>query len=98
MSTLLPKSGQTFKMDQRYFPSTDNFEVWMRLPPVSVGSNESRSVTSNLFIGAKEVNTIKSYQRTLNIENFVDSVDWGWFFYLTKPIFYLLDWFFMLSF
>ena len=93
MSTLLPKSGQTFKMDQRYFPSTDNFEVWMRLPPVSVGSNESRSVTSNLFIGAKEVNTIKSYQRTLNIENFVDSVDWGWFFYLTKPIFYLLDWF-----
>ena len=93
MSTLLPKSGQTFKMDQRYFPSTDNFEVWMRLPPVSVGSNESRSVTSNLFIGAKEVNTIKAYQRSLNIENFVDSVDWGWFFYLTKPIFYLLDWF-----
>ena len=93
MSTLLPKSGQTFKMDQRYFPSTDNFEVWMRLPPVSVGSNESKSVTSNLFIGAKEVNTIKAYQRSLNIENFVDSVDWGWFFYLTKPIFYLLDWF-----
>ena len=93
MSTLLPKSGQTFKMDQRYFPATDNFEVWMRLPPVSVGSNESRSVTSNLFIGAKEVNTIKAYQRSLNIENFVDSVDWGWFFYLTKPIFYLLDWF-----
>ena len=93
MSTLLPKSGQTFKMDQRYFPSTDNFEVWMRLPPVSVGSNESQSVTSNLFIGAKEVNTIKAYQRSLNIENFVDSVDWGWFFYLTKPIFYLLDWF-----
>ena len=93
MSTLLPKSGQTFKMDQRYFPATDNFEVWMRLPPVSVGSNESQSVTSNLFIGAKEVNTIKAYQRSLNIENFVDSVDWGWFFYLTKPIFYLLDWF-----
>ena len=93
MSTLLPKSGQTFKMDQRYFPATDNFEVWMRLPPVSVGSNESKSVTSNLFIGAKEVNTIKAYQRSLNIENFVDSVDWGWFFYLTKPIFYLLDWF-----
>ncbi len=93
MSTLLPKAGQTFKMDQRYFPSTDNFEVWMRLPPVSVGSNESTSVTTNLFIGAKEVNTIKSYEQSMNIDNFVDSVDWGWFFYLTKPIFFLLDWF-----
>ena len=93
MSTLLPKSGQTFKMDQRYFPSSENFEVWMRLPPVTIGSNESRSVTTNLFIGAKEVTTIKSYQKLMNIENFVDSVDWGWFFYLTKPIFFLLDWF-----
>ena len=93
MSTLLPKSGQTFKMDQKYFPQTDNFEVWMRLPPVAIGTNESRSVTTNLFIGAKEVSTIKSYQNSMNIENFVDSVDWGWFFYLTKPIFFLLDWF-----
>ncbi|MED5532042.1 MAG: membrane protein insertase YidC [Pseudomonadota bacterium] len=93
MSTLLPKSGQTFKMDQKYFPQTDNFEVWMRLPPVAIGTNESRSVTTNLFIGAKEVSTIKSYQDSMNIENFVDSVDWGWFFYLTKPIFFLLDWF-----
>ena len=93
MSTLIPKAGQTFKMDQRYFPSSDNFEVWMRLPPVQVNINESASVTTNLFVGAKEVNTIKSYQRSLDIENFVDSVDWGWFFYLTKPIFFLLDWF-----
>ena len=93
MSTLIPKAGQTFKMDQRYFPSSDNFEVWMRLPPLKLNMNESASVTTNLFVGAKEVNTIKSYQNTLDIENFVDSVDWGWFFYLTKPIFFLLDWF-----
>ena len=53
----------------------DLFEVWMRLPPVTIGSNESRSVTTNLFIGAKEVNTIKSYQKSMDIENFVDSVD-----------------------
>ena len=31
---LIPKAGQTFKMDQRYYPSSDNFEVWMRLPPI----------------------------------------------------------------
>jgi len=93
MSTLIPRAGQTFKMDQRYYPSSDNFEVWMRLPPIKVNKNERASVKTNLFVGAKEVNTIKLYQNSLDIENFVDSVDWGWFFYLTKPIFFLLDWF-----
>ena len=91
MSTLIPRAGQTFKMDQRYYPSSDNFEVWMRLPLIKVNKNERASVKTNLFVGAKEVNTIKLYQNSLDIENFVDSVDWGWFFYLTKPIFFLLD-------
>ena len=45
-----------------------------------------------LFAGAKEYTTILSYERDLGINQFIDSIDWGWFFFLTKPIFQLLLW------
>ncbi|MDX1581565.1 MAG: membrane protein insertase YidC, partial [Alphaproteobacteria bacterium] len=40
---------------------------------------------------AKEWEAIRGYERELGIVKFVDSIDWGWFFFLTKPIFWLLD-------
>ena len=56
-----------------------------------IRQNSTTSITTFLFAGAKEVSTIKSYEKTLLIYNFIDSVDWGWFFFLTKPMFSLLD-------
>ena len=49
-------------------------------------------MTTMLFAGAKEYTTILSYERDLGINQFIDSIDWGWFFFLTKPIFQLLLW------
>jgi YidC/Oxa1 family membrane protein insertase len=42
---------------------------------------------SRLFAGAKEWEVIREYQNQTGIEKFLDSIDWGWFFFLTKPIF-----------
>jgi YidC/Oxa1 family membrane protein insertase len=47
---------------------------------------------TNLFAGAKEVATIRRYQEERGIDRFEDAVDWGWFYFLTKPIFRLLAW------
>ena len=42
-------------------------------------------------VGAKEWETIRNYEKT-GIEGFLDSIDWGWFFFITKPMFAVLHW------
>ncbi len=49
-------------------------------------------VVHRFFAGAKVVSLLGDYQENLGIERFDMAVDWGWFFFLTKPIFLLLDW------
>ncbi|AKI02433.1 membrane protein insertase, YidC/Oxa1 family, N-terminal domain [Hoeflea sp. IMCC20628] len=51
------------------------------------------SVTSKtlVFAGAKEVPVIAGYQEEHNILNFDLMIDWGWFYFLTKPMFWLID-------
>ena len=93
MTTLIPAAGQKFQMASKYTPQTDTYQTDMRLPPIEVKSGSEKIMTTSFFAGAKEVNTIKDYQRNLGVENFVDSVDWGWFFFLTKPIFSMLSFF-----
>jgi len=48
--------------------------------------------TTRLFSGAKEVQTIRDYEADLGIAKFEDAVDWGWFYFLTKPLFTVLHW------
>ena len=48
------------------------------------------TVETRLFAGAKEWETIRDYEEKGGITGFLDSIDWGWFFFLTKPIFWLL--------
>jgi len=50
--------------------------------------------TSHFFAGAKEVKLIDAYSKTYSIPQFEWAVDWGWFSFLTQPIFYTLDYFF----
>lgn len=54
------------------------------------------AVTNHLFAGAKEVNLLDEYQEKLQIARFDLSIDWGWFYFLTKPIFYALEYFYQL--
>ncbi|MCX8500893.1 MAG: membrane protein insertase YidC, partial [Alphaproteobacteria bacterium] len=49
------------------------------------------TATSRIFAGAKEVKTLEAYQKSLGIPRFDYAVDWGWFFFLTRPYFVVLD-------
>ena len=48
-------------------------------------------VTSRIFAGAKEVSTIDNYETEYGIKKFDLMIDWGWFYFITKPLFRLID-------
>src|SRR5437764_15133496 len=49
-----------------------------------------------LFAGAKEVQTIDAYDKALGLNRFELLIDWGWFYFITKPLFKVIDYFFHL--
>jgi YidC/Oxa1 family membrane protein insertase len=89
MSVLVPKPGTAFKQIALYDERRDIFQAMARLPAQTVAAGASASVETQFFAGAKEWETIRDYQ-SQGVEQFIDSIDWGWFFFLTKPIFWLL--------
>ena len=72
----------------------DRFQVDYLLPAVSIAPGTSESAESRLFAGAKEVMLLDAYEEELGIERFDLAVDFGWFYFLTKPIFYVLHGFY----
>lgn len=62
--------------------------------PVIIAAGSQSVSTTRLFAGAKEVQLLDGYKKQFNIPQFDKAIDWGWFYFLTKPIFYLLDWLF----
>ncbi|MGB3147125.1 MAG: membrane protein insertase YidC [Paracoccaceae bacterium] len=90
MTTLIPEPGQPFDLVAKYIPKGDYYVTSTRLPELAVAPGASVSSKTMLFAGAKEWETIRTYEKTLGIGGFVDSIDWGWFFFLTKPMFWLL--------
>ncbi|MDH3196156.1 MAG: membrane protein insertase YidC [Hyphomicrobiales bacterium] len=62
--------------------------------PVTVAASGSASHETLLFAGAKEVDVINAYESSLNIDRFSLLIDWGWFYFLTKPLFQVIQWLF----
>ena len=89
MSTLIPAPGTAFKSVAKYDERRDIYQAETVMPAQTVAPGTSVTATSQLFAGAKEWETIREYQ-SAGVDRFIDSIDWGWFFFLTKPIFWLL--------
>jgi len=90
MTTLIPANGQSFKAITKFQPDKTIYQTDVRLPIMTVAPGATQSVKTSLFAGAKEWETIRNYQDKMGIEQFVDSIDWGIYFFLTKPIFRVL--------
>jgi len=89
MSTLVPAPGSAFKSVAKYDDRRDIYQTEAVLPTQTVAAGQRAEATTQLFAGAKEWEAISNYQDA-GIQGFIDSIDWGWFFFLTKPIFWLL--------
>ncbi|WP_068118462.1 membrane protein insertase YidC [Tropicimonas marinistellae] len=90
MTTLIPEPGKGHKQVMLFQPGSNIFQTQTIYPTVDIAAGQTVSQTSRLFAGAKEWETIRHYQNDEGIEGFLDSIDWGWFFFLTKPIFAVL--------
>jgi len=92
MTVLIPEQGAPHTTVVKYVASSDIYQTEVRSPVMTVAAGATASSTQRLFAGAKEWATIGDYQRDAGIPGFIDSIDWGWFFFLTKPIFAVLHW------
>ena len=92
MTTLIPEPGTPFVSVARYVPGSDTYVTEARLPTLEVAAGESARTSMRFFAGAKEWEAIRAYQNEGGIDGFLDSIDWGWFYFLTKPIFAVLHW------
>ncbi|MEL7274850.1 MAG: membrane protein insertase YidC [Pseudomonadota bacterium] len=94
MTTLIPETGQNFTSVTKYTPGSDTYQTETRLPTREVAPGASIEHKTSLFAGAKEEKTIQAYEESRSIERFVDSIDWGWFWFLTKPFHWALVFFY----
>jgi YidC/Oxa1 family membrane protein insertase len=58
----------------------------------TVAPGATASNTTRLFAGAKETAVVDGYDKQLGLNRFELLIDWGWFHFITKPMFYAIDW------
>ena len=59
--------------------------------PIAIAPGQSQTIETQVFAGAKEVAKIQAYETDRNIRQFDLLIDWGWFYFITKPMFWLID-------
>lgn len=94
MAAVVPPQGEAFNAEyagSKTPAGADAFQADYRLSARTIAPGTAVSVNHRLFAGAKVVDILRSYQDNQNIPHFDQAVDWGWFFFLTRPVFWLLD-------
>ena len=94
MATLIP--DQKSKVDVSIKQAGSNAEPKYQIDFVGAGETIAPGATmttnAQLFAGAKVVRVIDAYEKKYGIEKFDLTIDWGWFWFFTKPLFWLLEW------
>jgi YidC/Oxa1 family membrane protein insertase len=90
MTTLIPAPGTGFTSTARFMPKTEIYQVETVAPVQTVAPGATITSESYLYAGAKEWETIRDYESSVGIQKLIETIDWGWFFFFTKPIFWLL--------
>ena len=95
---LVPDQGEPFEAHYRYpDPATEAYQADYLREAVVIAPGAAAEVTNRLFAGAKEVKTVERYRSAFGITRFDLTIDWGWLFFLTKPIFLAIDRLFVLT-
>ncbi|MEP9398539.1 membrane protein insertase YidC [Mesorhizobium sp. KR2-14] len=89
---MVPSSKQPFQPRFSYFDDgRPRYQSDFMSDAVTVEPGQSSTVETLVFAGAKEVAKINAYEKDRNIRQFDLLIDWGWFYFITKPMFWLID-------
>jgi YidC/Oxa1 family membrane protein insertase len=94
MAAVVPPQNENFNggyLGTKTSAGIDAYQANYRLGARAIAPGATGSVTHHLFAGAKVVDILRGYQNSQKIVNFDNAVDWGWFWFLTRPFFWVLD-------
>jgi len=96
LTAIVPESGQEFKAE--FVAKKGKYRANYIIKDAKI-LNPGNSIENkiNTFVAAKEVAVIDHYAEQLGIEKFDLAIDWGWFYFFTKPLFFIIDYFFKLT-
>ena len=95
-TTIIPNQNEPIQQTYSYsfVENIDNFQTDLVGAKIVVGSGDNISHNLKLFAGPKIVSVIEQYMDEYGVQEFDRSVDFGWFYFLTKPIFHVLEFIF----
>ena len=95
MAALIPDAEQSINVNYRHGNNgRDSYRAGYVGQVYNITPNNNLIYNGKLFVGAKKLNVLSSYDEDLSIPRFTDAIDWGWFSFLTKPVSYAINWFF----
>ena len=94
LSALIPDQNVSIRASFHHYTANgaDRYQTDYLMGQQDVAAGQTVSTTSRAFIGAKETLLLDSYRDNAGVPLFDRAVDYGWFYFLTKPIFYAIHW------
>ena len=94
ITTIIPQKNRKFRAD---FDYKNRFRTsFIESNATEIGANETKSNEIKILLAAKEVRVIDEYAKELNVEKLDLVIDWGYLYFLTRPMWFALDYFFKL--
>ena len=96
LTAIVPEKGSEFKAE--FVAKNQKYRANYIIKDPKI-LNPGNTITNelNAFVAAKEVAAIDNYAEQLKIEKFDLAIDWGWFYFFTKPLFFVIDYFFKMT-
>lgn len=94
LTTISPDNRYSFDASYTFKNSKDSFgkyQVDYVGHPIEITKGKKLNYIQHLFVGPKNLNLLEKYSKLFNIENFDLAIDFGWLYFITKPIFIILQ-------
>jgi YidC/Oxa1 family membrane protein insertase len=95
-TALIPNQSEPYRAMYSALPARDPgardaFQTDYLKNAIAIPAGARKSVEGHLFAGAKQASLVDGYEKSLNILRFDRLIDWGWFYFITRPLFRLME-------